>query len=101
MERCVPRLSEALPPFALLDYGALWRSAQFPIIILLTDKAWLKVAATPFKSALQMQVFTEQPEHHYCFLRDLPLGRQVKTLYLQRYFQTNLLAQGINALIPL
>ena len=63
--------------------------------ILLTDKAWLKAAATPFKSALQMQVFTEQPEHRYCFLRDLPLGRQVKTLYLQGYFQTNLLVEEV------
>ena len=63
--------------------------------ILLTDKAWLKAAAAPFKSALQIQVFAEQPEHRYCFLRDLPLERDVKTLYLLGYFQANRLVEEI------
>ena len=65
-----------------------WRSAPRSDRILLTDKAWLKAAAAPFKSALQIQVFAEQLEHRYCFLRDLPLERDVKTLYLLGYFQT-------------
>ena len=63
--------------------------------ILLTDKAWLKAAAAPFKSALQIQVFTEQPEHRYCFLRDLSLERDVRTLYLLGYFQANRLVEEI------
>ena len=61
----------------------------------MTDKAWLKAAAVPFRSALQIQVFTEQVEHRYCFLRDLPLERDVKTLYLQGYFQTSFMVEEI------
>jgi hypothetical protein len=63
--------------------------------VLLTDKAWLKAAAAPFKSALQVQVFTEQVEHRYCFLPDLSLERDVKTLYLQGYFQTSRMVEEI------
>jgi glycosyl transferase family 11 len=63
--------------------------------ILLTDKTWLNAAAAPFKRVFQVQVFTEQPEHHYRFLRDLPLERDVKTLYLNGYFQTNRLVEEI------
>src|SRR5450432_4534665 len=39
--------------------------------LLMTDKAWLKAAANPLKRALQVQVFTEQVEDRYGFLRDL------------------------------
>ena len=63
--------------------------------ILLTDKEWLKVAAAPFKSALRIQVFTEQPEHRYCFLRDLSLQPDVKTLYLLGYFQSSCMVEEI------
>lgn len=63
--------------------------------ILLTDKAWLQVTTTPFKKALQIQVFTEQHKHRYCFLRDLSLEPDVRTLYLQGYFQTNRLVEEI------
>jgi len=63
--------------------------------ILLTEKPWLKAAAVPFKRALRIQVFTEQPEHRYCFLRDLPLEREPETLYIQGYFQTSLLVEEV------
>jgi hypothetical protein len=63
--------------------------------ILLTDKAWLKAVATPFKRARKIQVFTEQVEHHFCFLRDLPLEQDVKTLYLHGYFQTSLMVEEV------
>lgn len=63
--------------------------------ILLTDKPWLKALATPLKRARRIQVFVERVEHHYCFLRDLPLEQDVKTLYLQGYFQTRLLVEEI------
>ena len=63
--------------------------------VLLTDKAWLKSAAAPFKRALQIQIFSERIEHRYCFLQDLPLGPEVKTLYLGGYFQTSLLVEEI------
>ena len=56
--------------------------------ILMSDKAWLKAAVNPRKRALKTQVFTEQVEDRYCFLRDLPLEPGVRTLYLQGYFQT-------------
>jgi Glycosyl transferase family 11 len=63
--------------------------------ILMTDKAWLKAAVNPCKRALQIQVFAEQLEHRYCFLRDLPLERGVRTLYLQGYFQTSQLVEAV------
>jgi hypothetical protein len=63
--------------------------------LLMTDKAWLKAAAKPLKRALQVQVFTEQVEDRYCFLRDLPLARGVRTLYLQGYFQSNQMVEAV------
>ena len=63
--------------------------------LILTDKPWLKAASAPWKRALRVQMFAEQLEHHYCFLRDLPLEQDVKTLYLAGYFQTHLLVEEI------
>jgi hypothetical protein len=63
--------------------------------LLMTDKAWLKAAANPLKRALQVQVFTEQVEDRYGFLRDLPLERGVSTLYLQGYFQSSQMVEAV------
>jgi hypothetical protein len=61
----------------------------------MTDKAWLKAAANPLKRALQVQVFTEQVDDHYRFLRDLPLERGIRTLYLQGYFQSSEMVEAV------
>jgi Glycosyl transferase family 11 len=63
--------------------------------ILLTHKEWLKATSGPVKRALRIKVFTEQFEHRYSFLRDLPLERDVNMLCLLGYFQTNLLVEEI------
>jgi hypothetical protein len=63
--------------------------------IIFTDKPWLKAVSAPWKKARGIQVFNEQPEHRYCFLRDLPLEPGIKTLYLVGYFQTHLLVEEV------
>lgn len=63
--------------------------------VFMTDKAWLKAAVTPWKKARNVQVFTEQIEDRYRFLRDLPLERETDTLYLQGYFQNNDMVEAV------
>jgi hypothetical protein len=63
--------------------------------ILMSEKAWLKAAARPWKRTRGVQVFTEQVEQHYCFLRDLPLEPGVRTLYLQGHFQTSQMVEAV------
>jgi hypothetical protein len=63
--------------------------------IVTSDKAWLKAAAKPYKRAFRIQVFTEQVEDRYCFLRNLPLERGVRTLYLQGYFQSRQMVEAV------
>lgn len=63
--------------------------------VLLTEKAWLKAGANPLKRVLQVQVFNEQVEDRYCFLRDLPLEPGIRTLYLQGYFQSNEMVEAV------
>ena len=63
--------------------------------IMMTDKPWLKAASVPFKNAFRVQVFKEQREHRYSFLRDLPLQQGVKTLYLVGYWQSHLLVEEV------
>jgi hypothetical protein len=63
--------------------------------ILMTDKTWLKAAASPLKRSRQVQVFNEQVEDRYCFLRDLPLEPGVRTLYLQGYFQSRQMVEEV------
>jgi hypothetical protein len=61
----------------------------------MTDKGWLTAAASPLKRALHVQGFTEQVEDRYRFLRDLPLERGIRTLYLQGYFQSNEMVEAV------
>jgi Glycosyl transferase family 11 len=63
--------------------------------ILMSDRAWLKAAARPWKRTHMVQVFTEQVEQRYCFLRDLPLEPGVRTLYLRGYFQTSEMVEAV------
>ena len=63
--------------------------------IMMTDKPWLKAASVPFKNAFRVQVFKEQREHRYSFLRDLPLQQGVKTLYIVGYWQSHLLVEEV------
>jgi hypothetical protein len=63
--------------------------------ILMSDRVWLKAAARPWKQAHRVQVFTEQVEQRYRFLRDLPLERGVRTLYLQGYFQSSQMVEAV------
>ena len=63
--------------------------------IFMTDKAPFKAAVDPRKRALKIQVFTEQVEDRYRFLRDLPLEPGTRTLYLQGYFQTSEMVEAV------
>ena len=68
---------------------------SMPDRILTGDRSWLKAAAGPWKQAHRVQVFTEQVEQRYRFLRDLPLEQGVRTLYLQGYFQSSQMVEAV------
>jgi hypothetical protein len=63
--------------------------------ISLTDKPWLRVAASPMFRLRRVALFTEQPAQQYIFLTDLPRIEGVRTLYLQGYFQTHALVASV------
>ena len=63
--------------------------------IIFTDKAWLRTASSPLKRALGIQVFNEQPEQRYCFLRDLPVEQGIKALYIGGYWQNHLMVEEV------
>jgi hypothetical protein len=63
--------------------------------LLITDKAWLKSPSLLWRNARRTQVFTEPLEHRYSFLRDLPLDRNIKTLYLLGYWQNYLMVEHV------
>jgi hypothetical protein len=63
--------------------------------LLVTDKPWLQTAAGPIKRALRTQVFTQQPSCRYSFLPDVPLERNVKTLYLVGYWHTHVMVEEV------
>jgi hypothetical protein len=50
--------------------------------IIFSNKPWLRAICGPVKKAFRIQVFEEQVEQQYCFLRDLPLKKGVRALYL-------------------
>jgi hypothetical protein len=58
--------------------------------LLITEKAWLKGPCLLLRGALRVQVFIEQHELIHSFLPDLPLDRNIKTLYLLGYWQNHL-----------
>ena len=60
-----------------------------------TDKAWLKTASAPLRRKLGIQVFKEQLEHRYRFLRDLPLKQGVKALYIGGYWQNHRFVEDV------
>ncbi len=74
---------------------ALMRERSLSDRIIFTDKPWLKAASAPWKRALGVQVFIEQPEHRYSFLRDLPLEPCVKALYIGGYWQNHRLVEEV------
>ena len=63
--------------------------------LLITDNAWLRAVSALLRRVLRIQVFHEQSEHRSSFLRDLPLERDVKKLYLLGYWHTNPLVEEI------
>lgn len=56
--------------------------------LFLTGKAWLKAAVAPMKWVLRIDVFTQHHSSCYSFVRDLPLKRHLRRLYLVGRWQT-------------
>jgi Glycosyl transferase family 11 len=63
--------------------------------ILFTEKPWLQTASVPFTKALRAQVFMEHPSRRYSFSPDLPLKRNIKTLYLLGYWHTHIMVDQV------
>lgn len=57
--------------------------------IMLARKHWIRPVTDLLKSALKIQVVSENASQRYQFLKDLPLSDEVKTLYLVGYWQTH------------
>jgi hypothetical protein len=55
----------------------------------------LKQAAGLLRSALGIELFTEPIERRYTFIENLPLGSNVRTLYLSGYWQAAGLVQAV------
>jgi hypothetical protein len=63
--------------------------------LLITDKQWLRTASVPIKKALRTQVYTQQPGVRYSFVKDVPLERNVKKLYLVGYWHTHVIVEQV------
>jgi hypothetical protein len=63
--------------------------------LLVTDKPWLQTASRPIKKALRTQVFTQHPSVRYSFEPDVPLKKNVKTLYLVGYWHTHVMVEAV------
>ena len=84
-------------PFLLSHFSITVPMAErsFSDRLLITDNAWLKGPSLLWRAARRTQVFTERLEHRYSFLRDLPLDRNIKTLYLLGYWQNHLMVEHV------
>jgi hypothetical protein len=84
-------------PFLLSHFSITVPMAQRSVSdrLLITDNAWLKGPSLLWRRTRRTQVFTEHLEHRYSFLRDLPLDRNVKTLYLLGYWQNYLIVEHV------
>jgi Glycosyl transferase family 11 len=65
--------------------------------LLVTDNYRLVAASARLRRVSRTQLFTEPYEDRYRFLRDLPLERNVETLYLVGYWENNLLVEEVAA----
>lgn len=63
--------------------------------LLFTGKGWLKRALAPAAKALRAQVFTEDFSDCHYFLRDLPLERHVRRLYLAGYWHNSVVVEEV------
>lgn len=62
---------------------------------ILTHRRWVRPVSSAFKSLRGIQVFAEKIEQRYTFMRDLPLQKNIKTLYLVGYWQAYQLVNEI------
>ena len=63
--------------------------------LFLTGKAWLKAAVVPVKWVLRIKVITQHHSCCYSFLRDLPLERHIRRLYLVGRWQTHTIVEEV------
>jgi Glycosyl transferase family 11 len=84
-------------PFLLSHFliPAPMEERSFSDRLILTDNAWIKAASSRLRRASRTQLFIEPYEDRYRFFRDLPLERNVETLYLVGYWQNHLLVEEI------
>jgi hypothetical protein len=84
-------------PFLLSHYSikATIRERSLGDRFFLADNAWVKAAAALAKKAFGIQVFKQLDASSGPSSRDLPLGRDVKTLYLVGRWQTSLIAEAV------
>jgi hypothetical protein len=66
-----------------------------PDRLVITEKGWLKGPCLLLRGALRAQVFIEQRELIHSFLPDLPVERNVGTLYLLGFWQNRLTVEHV------
>jgi hypothetical protein len=84
-------------PFLLSHYAITVPLHERTVLerLLVTGKPWLRVALTPLRKALRAQVFIEDFSDAHSFLRDIPLERNVKRLYLNGFFHTGAMVEEV------
>ena len=68
---------------------------SLPERILFTEKPWLQAASAPFTRAISGQVFVQHPSCRYFFSPDVPLRRNITTLYLLGYWHTHIMVDKV------
>lgn len=63
--------------------------------LIFTGRRWLKPASIVLKRSRGIHIFTESVAQRYTFLEELPLQRNVRTLYLVGYWQAHRIADEI------
>jgi hypothetical protein len=63
--------------------------------IFFTEKPWLQATCAPFTRAIWRQVFVQRPSDRYFFLPDVPLRRNIKTLYILGYWHTHIIVDKV------
>ena len=63
--------------------------------LILTGKPGLAASVAPFKAALKVQVFTQQPEHRYSFSPEIPLDGAINTLHIAGWWHNYIMVEEV------
>lgn len=84
-------------PFLLSNFEIKAPANELSTIdrLVLNQRRGLKPLLSAFRESLRIQMFTEAIEQRYTFMPDLPLQKNVRTVYLTGYWQAHRFADDI------